>query len=125
MYGDAILEETDKDGVVSARDISEDSLAATLGALGTPDEPTVFMPTEEKFYTYDADDGIFIHQREPLLLERLSRLLLSCARDCKASGCNTQSLEFRFRDTAHLGGVLRKARGVLYVPPDICRAPAK
>jgi DNA primase len=53
-YGDAILEESDKDGMVSARDIGEDFFAATLGEKGSPNAPTVFLPTEEKFYGYLA-----------------------------------------------------------------------
>jgi P4 family phage/plasmid primase-like protien len=115
-YGDAILEEKNKGGIVSARDIGEDYLAATLGDLGSAEAPTVFLPTEEKFYTYASEDGVFLQQREPILLARLSRLLLDCARDCKQSGCDTKALEFRFRDSANLSGVLRKARGILHVP---------
>jgi P4 family phage/plasmid primase-like protien len=116
-YGDAILEEADKDGTVSAKDIGEDFLAATLGEKGTPDAPTIFLPTEERFYTYTPSEGIFIQQREPGLLARLSRLLLECARACR-EGCETKTLEFRFRDAANLSGVLKKARGLLEVPHD-------
>lgn len=116
-FGRAILEEADKHGILSAKDIGEDYLAATLGAAGRPDAPTVFLPAEEKFFTYSPGDGIFTHQREPGLLARLSRLLLDCARDCRDS-CETQTLEFRFRDSASLSGVLRKARGLLEKPHD-------
>ena len=116
-YGDPILEATDEDGIVSAKDIGEDFLAATLGEKGSPDAPTVFVPTEERFFTYSQGDGIYIQQREPVLLARLSSLILACARDCKR-GCDTQTLEFRFRDSANLSGVLRKARGVLDSPRD-------
>lgn len=117
-YGMAILEETDENEIVSARDIGEDFFAATLGEKGSPNAPTVFLPTEEKFYTYAPTDGIFVCQREPALLARLSRLLLDCARDCNGKGCNTRPLEFRFRDAANLSGVLKKARGLLDVPHD-------
>jgi P4 family phage/plasmid primase-like protien len=114
-HGAAILEETDKAGIVNAKDIGEDFFAATLGANGSPGAPTVFVPTEEKFYTYLPDEGVFIFQREPVLTARLSRLLLECARACR-DGCETKTLEFRFRDTANLSGVLKKARGLLEVP---------
>ena len=117
-FGDAILESTDENGTVSARDIGEDFLAATLGEKGSPDVPTIFLPTEEKFYTYSPADGVFVHQREPALLAQLSRELLQCARDSKQSGCETKTLEFRFRDSANLSGVLRRARGLLDVLPD-------
>lgn len=116
-FGEAILEQTDKKGIVSARDMGEDFFAASLGDKGCPDAPTVFVPTEDKFYTYSPDEGIFIHKREPGLLARLSRLLLDCAREC-VDGCDTQTLEFQFRDSARLSGVIRKARGLLEVPHD-------
>jgi P4 family phage/plasmid primase-like protien len=117
-FGEAILESTDENGTVSARDIGEDFLAATLGEKGSPGVPTIFLSTEEKFYTYSPADGVFVHQREAALLAQLSRELLQCARDCKQTGCETKSLEFRFRDAANLSGVLRKARGLLEVPHD-------
>ena len=85
-FGDAILEEADKNGIVSAQDINEDFLAATLSEKGTPDAPTVFIPTEQRFYTYVPNDGVFNVQREPLLMTRLSRLLLECARSCPDGG---------------------------------------
>jgi putative DNA primase/helicase len=116
-YGDAVLEKFDRNGILSARDIGEDFLAATLGDKGSPDSPTIFLPTEEKFYTYSPNDGIFVHQREPALLTQLSRLLLQCARECR-NDCDTSSLEFRLRDSGTLSGVLRKARGLLAVRTD-------
>ncbi|MHB8523201.1 MAG: phage/plasmid primase, P4 family [Limisphaerales bacterium] len=116
-YGAPVLEEIAKDGVVSVRDIGEDFFAASLGEKGSPNAPTVFLPTEEKFYNYSPSDGVFTHQREPVLISRLSRLLFDCAQACKGR-CETQSLEFRFRDAANLSGILRKARGLLDVPHD-------
>ncbi len=116
-FGDAILEVTKQDGTVSAKDIGEDFLAATLGDKGSPDAPTIFLPTEERFYSYSPTDGMFVLQREPVLLTRLSRLLLESARACR-KGCETKTLEFRFRDSASLSGVLKKARGLLDVPHD-------
>jgi P4 family phage/plasmid primase-like protien len=117
-YGDPILEEIDKRNIVLVRDIGEDFFAAALGDKGRPDAPTVFVPTEEKFFTYSPRDGVFVLQREPVLLTVLSRQLLECARACRGAECDTTTLEFRFRDTANLTGVLRKARGLLAVPHD-------
>lgn len=116
-YGVATLEKTDRDGIVSVKDVNEDFLAATLGDRASPKTPTVFLPTEDRFYTYAPADGIFIHHREPVLLVGLSRLLLDCARAC-CDGCDTRTLEFRFRDSANLTGVIKKARGLLAVPHD-------
>ncbi len=115
--GGAIREEADKDGNLVVKDIGEDFLAATMGAKGSPDAPTVFMPTEEKFYTYEPGEGVFGPQRPELLLTRWSRLLLDCHNACK-HGCDTKALEYRLRDAASLSGVLRKARGWLEVLHD-------
>jgi len=120
-FGAAILEETNKNGLVSARNIGEDFFAATLGNDGTPSAPTIFLPTEEKFYTYLPAEGIFVHQRDPVLVTRLSSLLLDCARECR-DGCDTNSLEFRFRDSQKLSGVLKKARGLLAEQHDVFSA---
>ncbi|MEN9574770.1 MAG: hypothetical protein RL514_2625 [Verrucomicrobiota bacterium] len=114
-FGGAIREETDREGAVVVKDIGEDFLAATLGEKGNPTAPTVFMPNEDKFYTYAPADGVFVHQREAALVARQSRLLLDCHHACKHA-CDTKALEYRFRDAASLSGVLRKARGLLEVP---------
>lgn len=116
-FGTAILEVTDKDGVLWARDIGEDFFAAALGDKGSPDVPTVFLPTEQRFYTYSVADGIFIHQRDPVLVTRLSRWLLECVWQCR-DHCETRVLEFRLRDSESLNGVLKKGRGLLEVLPE-------
>jgi P4 family phage/plasmid primase-like protien len=116
-FGDAILEVTDKDGVLWARDIGEDFFAAALGNKGSPDSPTVFLATEQRFYTYSLTEGIFVYQRDPLLLTRLSRWLLECVWRCR-DHCETKALEFRLRDSESLSGVLKKGRGLLEVPTD-------
>lgn len=117
VHGSPVHEEEDADGTTTVKDISEDFLAATLGEIGNPNEPTVFMPTEEKFYKYSVADGIYNYQQEPLLSARLSRVLLECARACGET-CRTELLAFRFRDSGHLSGVLKKARGILPVSHD-------
>jgi putative DNA primase/helicase len=116
-YGDAVLEKSDIEGGLSVRDVGEDFLAATLGDKGSPSSPTIFLPTEEKFYTYAPNDGIFVHRREPTYMTQLSHLLLECARESR-NDCDTSALEFRLRDSATLSGVLRKARGLLAVPSE-------
>jgi len=116
QFGGAILEGRTKEGLVFVRDIGEDFLAATLGDKGSAGARTIFLPTEDKFYRYLPTDGIFGHQRDPVLLAKLSSLLLDCARECP--GCETTALQFRFRDSAKLTGVLKKARGLLAEPHD-------
>src|SRR4030095_10073860 len=99
------------------KDLSEDFLAATLGEVGSPDVPTVFVPEENRFYSYSVSDGIFNEMREPVLAARLSEILLACARACSAK-FDTRPLEFRFRDSSNLTGVLARARGLLSVKQD-------
>jgi P4 family phage/plasmid primase-like protien len=120
-YGEAVFQVTNAEGITRVHDLGEDFFAASMGEKGSPDAPTVFMPTEEKFYTYSPSNGVFLYRQEPVLLTGLSRLLLDCARACKAN-CKTWPLEFRLRKAANLGGILRKARGILAVPHDFFSA---
>ncbi len=115
-YGDAILEEVSKAGVVVVKDICEPFLAATLGAEASPDTPTVLIGAEDRFYTYLPAEGVYGEQRPTALLSRLSSLLLEVARACPR--CDTQSLRFRFRDSGSLTGILNHARGLLAEPHD-------
>ena len=92
-------------------------MAATLGEDGAPESPTVFAAAENRFYTYAPVEGIFGEARETKLGVILSELLLACAR---AGGAkfDTRNLEFKFRDSANLRGVLTRARGLHEVGPD-------
>ena len=96
------------------KDVGEDFLAATLGEDGTPAAPTVFVAPEARFYSYVAAEGVFCEAREAKLSASLSDLLLACARSC-AEKFDTRNLEFKFRDSANLRGVLARARGLLEV----------
>ena len=115
-HGAALLEEQNKDGLIVVKDICEAFLAATLGAEALPEAPTVFIGSEERFYTYKPEEGIYTEQRPANLRTRMSRMLLEAARACP--GCNTQALQFRFRDSASLTGVLSHAKGLLAQPHD-------
>jgi putative DNA primase/helicase len=100
------------------KDISEDFVAATLDEQSRPETPTIFIPIEQKFYTYSLCDGIFLHQREANLLAGLSRLLLNCAEDCDEGSIDISALKFRLRDSKKLTSVLKKAQGILATPDD-------
>lgn len=119
VYGVAVEEYyPEKNGQMpEVRDLSEDFMAATLGECGCPDEPTVFVATENRFYAYSLNEGIYVEEREARLAKRLSELLLACARDC-AENFDTSKLSFKFRDTANLRGVLQRAQGQLEVGAD-------
>jgi|ERR1700731_1244805 len=117
QFGDAVLIGKYEDGSLYVRDVGEDFLAATLGGEGSPGTPTVFLPTEQKFYTYIPVDGIYNHQRDPALLTALSRLLLDCARQSNQF-VDTGPLKFRLRSSTKLSGVLKKAQSLVAVPDD-------
>jgi P4 family phage/plasmid primase-like protien len=118
-HGDAVQEvlPVNKQERPSVRDVSEDFLAAVLGEVGSPTAPAVFVAEEDRFYIYSPAEGIFCEVREPRLEARLSELLLECARACVRK-FDTRSLEFRFRDSSNLKGVLLRARGLLEVRQD-------
>jgi len=99
------------------RDVSEDFMAAMLGAEGSPEAPTVYVPIEERFYTYNPATGIFGHQREEEITARLSALFLECGRACRDCA-DTSKLEFAMRDTSALSGIVKRAKGVLAAPED-------
>jgi 5S rRNA maturation endonuclease (ribonuclease M5) len=75
-YGEAVVEQTNKKGIVLVRVINKDFLGASLGEKGTPDAPTVYIEVEQRFYSYDPAEGIFVLGREPKLMAKLSALLL-------------------------------------------------
>jgi P4 family phage/plasmid primase-like protien len=117
-YGEPVLEaQTEDDEPPHVVDVCEDFIAATLGEDGQPDKPTVFLPTEGRFYTYEPAEGVFVRRQEPELSARLSQMFLECARACRES-CDVSKLEFGFRDTAALSGVLRRGQALLAVDPD-------
>lgn len=117
QHGEPIHETQEDDELPRVVDISEDFFAATLGTDGQPEAPTLFLPAEERFYSYEPPQGVFVHRREPELSAQLSRLLLECARACRGQ-CNVSKLEFGFRDTAALAGILRRARATLRAEDD-------
>jgi len=115
-YGEPVHESiSNKRAKVS--DLSEDFMAATLGFEGMPEAPTIFLPTEGRFYTYNPETGIFEHQREQDIAARLSALFLKCARACHES-TDTSKLAFGMRDTSTLSGIITRARGLLAVADD-------
>jgi putative DNA primase/helicase len=119
-HGDAVQEVWpigDEKGQPFVKDVSEDFLAATLGESGKPTAPTVFVAHENRFYSYSPSEGIFAEVRDLKLAADLSSLLLECARACREK-FDTRNLEFKFRDSANLRGVLARARGVLEVGHD-------
>jgi hypothetical protein len=119
VYGKAVEEAGPRKGekLPYVRDLSEDFLAATMGDAGTPTAPLVYVAHEDRFYRYTPEEGIYCEVREPVLTAELSALLLACARQC-GEKFEVNALEFKFRDTAALKGVLSKSKGLLSVSED-------
>ena len=63
-FGEAVLEEPDKDGRQIVSKICQSFLAATMGDQGSPETPTVYIPAENRFWTYVPSEGVFMEQRE-------------------------------------------------------------
>lgn len=118
QYGAAVLEDIDKRGVVFVKDVNEDFHAAALGEKGSPGAPTVFLPAEQRHYTYAPEEGIYVQQREAVLQARISDQFLQCSRARESDECETESLAFRFRDQRRIAAITRKTRGLLEVPGD-------
>src|ERR1043166_443061 len=118
-FGSALQEfyPADDNVLPSVKDLSEDFFGAILGELGLPHAPTVFVAAEERFYSYSTGGGIYGETREAILASQLSDLLLECARACSGK-FNTESLQFKLRDSANLKGVLTRAKGLLQVGQD-------
>lgn len=116
QYGEPILQ-TLCGNRVRVVDIAEDFMAATLGESGRPEAPTVFFAMEERFYTYNPESGIFERQREDAIAARVSAMFLECVRECR-DAADISKLEFGFRDSAALAGIIRRAKGVLAVSDD-------
>ncbi len=100
-----------------ASDLNESFMAATLGAAANPDEPTVHLRGENRFYTYTPGRGIYTLASEEDVSARLSALLLSCARACKEN-CDVDALEFGLRDSSALAGAVKRAKSHNVVPDD-------
>jgi P4 family phage/plasmid primase-like protien len=118
-HGEAILEGVTRTGATIVTDFSEPYLAATLGAQGTPDAPTIYIGEENRFYTYSSDgsdEGIFVWVLEAQLRTRFARLLLQAAHENNAT--ITSKLEFALRDSVKLNGPINHAKGLLIQPAD-------
>ena len=118
-HKDAVELASTKEGVFSVRAINEDFLADTIGHLGNPKSPTVYVSREERFYRYDPKSGIFMPVSENQILADLSTLIHECAQVCQKKGfCDTTSLSFQLSKAGQLSGVIKKAKGLLHVSED-------
>jgi putative DNA primase/helicase len=100
---------------IKASDLNESFMAASLGESANPDEPTVYLRGENRFYTYSLTQGIYLLASEEDISARLSELLLSCARACKKD-CDVDALEFSLRDSSALAGTVKRAKSILVKP---------
>ena len=106
-----------KNNRIKASDLNESFMAATLGKLANPNEPTVYLRGENRFYTYAPERGIYTLASEEDISAQLSALLLLCARACKEH-CDVDALEFGLRDSAALTGAVKRAKSLNIMPDD-------
>jgi hypothetical protein len=109
-FGDSVLEEPDKNGRLVVYDICQPFLAATLGEDGTPDAPTIYLPAENRFYTYSSEEGVYVETREAALLTRLSLVNLFGAVSCyglNIRGCKTAQFHVTRRKKGSLGSPMK------------------
>lgn len=115
-HRDAVDLQSNKDGVLHVHLLNEDFLAETLGHVGNPESPIVYFTTEDRFYRYNSESGIFITIGESEILANLSALIQQCANECEdAEICDVKSLRFTLSKTGQLRGVITKAKGLLKV----------
>ena len=95
--------------------VSEDFLAATLGAKASPESPVIFLPAERRFYQYIPNLGLFALVEAHSLAAKLSTTLRSCADGCE-SQMDVQPLKFQLAKTSNLNGAVVRAKALLAEP---------
>jgi hypothetical protein len=115
-FGNPVSEETTDEGIRVVTAISQPYLAATLGELGSPETPTVYIAEEDRFYRYSKTEGIYVEVRAPEIMTHFAHLLWEAARENPK--VLTRKLEFGFRDASRLTGPIAHARGYLVKPCD-------
>jgi P4 family phage/plasmid primase-like protien len=115
-FGNPVSEETTDEGIRVVTAISQPYLAATLGELGSPETPTVYIAEEDRFYSYSKTEGIYVEVRTPEIMAHFANLLWEAARENPK--VLTRKLEFGFRDASRLTGPIAHARGCLVKPCD-------
>lgn len=100
-----------KEGLFRPVNVSEDFLAAVIGREG----PTKYVEDENRFYSYSPQSGIYTPTRREELAAKCSAVLYETVRACPATP-GIEKLQFAFRKTSCLNGVLERAKGLLNVP---------
>jgi 5S rRNA maturation endonuclease (ribonuclease M5) len=80
-FGNPVSEETTDEGIRVVTAISQPYLAATLGELGSPETPTVYLAEEDRFYRYSESEGIYVEVRPPEITAHFADLLWRAARE--------------------------------------------
>lgn len=123
-YGPAAWEKHRKEDLPLVAAINEDFISATLGLDGSPDEPTIHLPIEDKFFKYEPADGIF-RLKEPEQLEGLySHMLKDCGKAC-AGAFDVSNLMFSLRKSSKMVGVSRRAKATLHESDEFFDATVK
>lgn len=117
-YGHALEQALKGTGRI-VKGINENFFAAILGSLGNPTAPTVYVKIEDRFYTYDTKEGIYVAKSKQELVFGISKVMQQCADDCKGTfigmSYDATPLTFYYSKAAQLSGVIEKAKGLLAV----------
>jgi P4 family phage/plasmid primase-like protien len=125
-YGRAVLEvRNDRTGKSHVASLNESFFAAALGSEGSPDEPAVYSADERRWFAFDPNAGVYNAIHPPALEERISKLMLECARACKHESWSMTELEFTLRKTHHTSRVVVRAEGLLSIEAGFWRRPAQ
>jgi P4 family phage/plasmid primase-like protien len=114
--GDAVQIKHSKTRGPYVADLNDDFFTATLGPTGTPGSPTVYLPSEDRFYVYSIEQGIYLEVHPEVVKAKLSDLLLACKRECETE-IDQDDLAFKLRGS-RLSSVVDRGRARLEVPKD-------
>ncbi|MDB6035313.1 MAG: hypothetical protein JWM16_5651 [Verrucomicrobiales bacterium] len=94
--------------------VSEDFLAEAIGPAGTPQAPTVFLPSEERFYQYSPGDGIYLEVSDHTLGAQLSEIIREAALNTDPM-TDVSNLQYGLCSSSQTRQILQRARGLLAV----------
>lgn len=113
QFGCPLETARDQSGTFRPVNFNEDFFAGVIGEEG----PTVFLADESRFYRYSQESGIYLPTSREQLAATCSRVMFQVVKECSESP-GIKKLEFAFRKSNRVNGVVERARGLLGVPMD-------
>jgi putative DNA primase/helicase len=91
--------------------LNDQFFALALGHTGNPETPTVYLPKEKQFYTYNKDEGIYLPVDEQKLITELTILLDACMSSVGVA--NVTDRFFALKNPERLQKVVDRAKDLL------------